>query len=113
MDNKNGQNGKRNGNPNNPLIVAVLGGLLGSTGSLAIYVGTPIGQELARPDPFTGTQAAALEQRVVHLEDEVIDHIERHPDVTNHFDRRITTLEVQYAAILSNQEKILSRLERL
>jgi hypothetical protein len=67
---------------------------------------------VARPDPYTGTQGAALEERVDGLEDEVHYHFNNHPDVTNEFDRRITRLETQIELILSNQQRILQRLER-
>lgn len=94
-----------------PFIVAVLGAFLGSTGTIAVYLGTPLGQEIARPDPFTGSQAARLEARLDEIDRDIHNHLERHPDVQNQFDRRIATLEAQYAIILQNQGRILDRIE--
>jgi hypothetical protein len=94
-----------------PLIIAVLGAFLGSTGTIAIYLGTPLGQEMARPDPFTGSQAARLEARLDEIDRDIHFHLEQHPDATGQFDRRIATLEAQYAIILQNQGRILDRIE--
>jgi len=94
-----------------PVAVAIIGAFLGSTGTVAVYLGTPIGQEIARPDPFTGTQASALTTRIEHLEEDIGDHLDHHPDRENQFDRRIATLEAQYAIILANQARILDRLD--
>jgi hypothetical protein len=104
-------NGKRDGSKLTPILVAVIGAFVGSSGTIAIYLGTPIGQEIARPDPYTGSQAAALTTRVEYLEAEVDAHVNRHPDQENQFDRRIATLEAQYAIILQNQGRILDRLD--
>ena len=104
-------NGKRDGNRWTPIIIAVVGAALGSLGTVSIYLGTPIGQEIARPDPFTGTQASALTTRIEHLESDVGNHLDHHPDRENQFDRRIATLEAQYAIILQNQARILDRLD--
>ncbi len=53
-----------------PIVIAVLGSGLGAGGGL--YIGstmTPVQlQEIARPDPFTGTEGAALERRITDLE---------------------------------------------
>ena len=96
-----------------PIAVAVVGALIGGTGTVAVYLGTPLGQEIARPDPFTGTQATALEQRLLHVERDLDAHVGNHPDVINQFDRRIATLEAQYSIILANQQRILDRLDSL
>ena len=96
-----------------PVAVAVVGAFLGSSGTIAVYLGTPAGQEITRPDPYTGTEGAALEHRVNDVEAELNGHLGAHPDEMNHFDRRITTLEVQYSQILANQQRILNRLEAL
>ena len=105
----------RNGNGNkwNPVIIGIVSAVLGSGGAISLVFGTPIGQNIARPDPFTGAQGASLTARVNNIQSEVESHIHNHPDTVNKFDRRITTLEVQYANILSNQNKILDRLERM
>ena len=66
MTNSNDNNG--NGRKHTPLLVAVLGAFLGSSGTIAVYLGTPAGQTVARPDPFTGSQGAAIETRLDTLE---------------------------------------------
>ena len=112
MDDKKVQNGKGNGKYS-PLLVAVISAVLGSGGGIALVFNTPAGQSLVRPDPFTGTEARALSAKIAHVESEWDQHVRNHPDVINHFDRRITTLEVQYANIIANQQRIIDRLERL
>ena len=113
MDENKEHTGGRNGNKWNPIIVAVIGGILGSGGAISVVFSTPVGESLVRPDPFTATQAAALEQRITHLELDTGNHINSHPDVVNRFDRRITVLETQYSNILSNQVRIIEQLDRL
>ena len=109
MDN----NGKRNGNTWNPVLVGVVSAVLGSGGAISVMFGTPIGQEIARPDPFTGKQGATLIERVSHLERDMATHVNTHPDMVNQFDRRITVLEVQYEGITSMLERIEKKLDRL
>ena len=94
-----------------PAAIAIVSAMLGSGGSIALVFNTPVGQEITRPDPFTGSQGASLTQRVDHLEEDVNDHLSHHPDAENQFDRRIATLEAQYAIILANQGRILDRLD--
>jgi hypothetical protein len=106
-------NKKRNGDYRHPVLAVLLGSILGGGGTLGVFLGTPVGQERLRPDPFTGTQGAQLTQRVVHIEEDVASHLSHHPDAENQFDRRIATLEAQYAIILQNQGRILDRLDSL
>jgi len=94
-----------------PVLVAIIGAVLGGTGTVAVVFGTPIGQEAIRPDPFTGTQASALETRVDQISAMVSGHIYKHPDDELKFDRRIATLEAQYTEIIRNQGRILDRLD--
>ena len=105
-------NDKRNGNWT-PIAIAAVSALVGSGGGVALVFNTDLGQNMARPDPFTGSDGAALEQRVEHVEQELYDHTHNHPDVTNEFDRRITRLETQISIMIQNQERILSRLDKL
>lgn len=104
---------KRNGDIRHPVLAVVLGALLGGGGSIGVFLSTPVGQEFARPDPFTGSQGAKLIERVGHIEEDVANHLSHHPDAENQFDRRIATLEAQYAIILQNQGRILDRLDSL
>ena len=99
-------------------LIAIASAFLGGAGGPVLLLKFSDG-EMLRPDPFTGSQGKALERRLVTLESEndaahaVLErHIVSHPDVLNNYDRRITTLEVQYANIIANQEKIIDRLDR-
>jgi len=113
MNGEKAQNSERNGNKWNPIVVAVLSAVLGSGGGIALVFNTSAGQSLVRPDPFTGTQAAQLDSRLKHVEREIDTHIRLHPDSVNQYDRRITTLEVQYANIISGQHRIIERLDKI
>lgn len=114
MDDKKRNNGER-GHKWTPIVIAVVGAAFGSLSTVSIYLGTPVGQEIARPNPWTSLQAKAahdaLTDRISHIESDVADHLEHHPDRENQFDRRIATLEAQYAIILQNQARILDRLD--
>jgi len=90
------------------LIVAVISAIFGSISGPMLLVRFG-GETVVAPDRFTGEEAALLTARVRHLE----KHLVNHPDQANQFDRRITTLEVQYAIILDNQSRILDRLDKL
>lgn len=113
MNGEKAQNGKRNGHTWNPVVVGVVSAILGSGGAISLVFGTPVGQQIARPDPFTGKQGAALIERVSHLERDADNHYRAHPDRVNQFDRRITVLETQYSSILANQARIIEQLDRL
>ena len=113
MDNEKAHNIPGNGHKFNPIVVAVVSAMLGSGGGVALVFNTPLGQQIARPDPFTGTQAGQLEARLQHVEGEMDAHIRQHPDAVNQFDRRITTLEVQYNGIIQYLERIDKKLDRL
>jgi len=57
-----------NGRKYTPVLVAIVGAFVGSLGTVSVYLGTPVGQEAVRPDPFTGTEARSLESRIDTLE---------------------------------------------
>jgi hypothetical protein len=88
-----------------PILVACIGAFLGSTGTVAVVFGTPFGQEVARPDPYTGTQAAALISRVDRVDTMITGHIFKHPD--HELDIRVARLEEQYVTIIKNQDRII------
>ena len=113
MNDKSAQNNTGNGSKWTPVVVAIVGAFVGSLGTVSVYLGTPLGQEITRPDPFTGRQAAALEQRLSRLERDILGHFNTHPDKTNQFDRRITVLEVQYGGIITYLERIDKKLDRI
>lgn len=109
MNGTNGNNGKNGIRVWIPVIVAIIGTFGAGAGANYLLIsrsGTL--QEIARPDPFTGSEAAALTARVTSLE----YHVKNHPDMTNRFDARITRLEAQYTIILANQQRILDRLDK-
>ena len=105
-------NGDAVGGKLHPIAIAIVSAFIGSGGGIALVYNTDAGQSLTRPDPFTGSEGASLEERVNHIEGDLGSHLSRHPDETNQFDRRIATLEAQYAIILQNQARILDRLEK-
>ena len=111
MNEEKAHTGKRNGNKYLPAVVAIIGAALGSTGTVAIVFNTPFGQSIARPDPFTGTQAASLKAEIMGLREILTRHLDSHPDEVNKFDRRITYLEAQTEVIIRNQERMLDRLD--
>ena len=109
MNGSNGNNGKNGLRVWIPVIVAIIGTFGAGAGANYLLIsrsGTL--QDLARPDPFTGSQAAAIAARVTSLE----YHVKNHPDMAGRFDARITRLEAQYTIILANQERILDRLDK-
>ena len=103
MDDKQVQNEKHNGNRWTPAIIAIVSAAVGSSGGIWLSLGSPYAQEAVAPDRFTGTQAAALKNRIDY-------HLENHPD--HDLDIRVTRLETQYEIILNNQQRILDRLEK-
>ena len=58
-------------------LVYILGSGVGASGGTYLYLDSGLGpsqvQELARPDPFTGTQGAALDRRISDLERRISD----------------------------------------
>lgn len=54
-----------------PIVVALIGALLGGGSGTYLYLdraGSAHLQEIARPDPFTGTQGRSLEERLNTVE---------------------------------------------
>jgi hypothetical protein len=107
------ENGRSNEHKYNPVVIAIVSAMLGSGGGVALVFNTPLGQQIARPDPFTGTQATSLRLQVENIDDRLTNHLRAHPDEVNQFDRRIVTLEVQYANIISGQLRIIERLDKI
>lgn len=72
MNGKQEKNGK-DGAAYVPLVVAILGAFGGGFGANHIWVRsyTAEMQEMARPDPFTGTQGRELERRLSQIAGEV------------------------------------------
>ena len=96
-----------------PVIVAIIGVLGAGTGTNYLLVSRSGAlQEIARPDPFTGAQASALRAALAELNHELERHVRDHPDQTGRFDSRLTALEARQNLILSNQQRILDRLDR-
>lgn len=97
-----------------PIVLALyfIGAVLSGGGGTYAWLNTA-GPEMVAPDRYTGSQAAALIARVGRIESDISQHITHHPDDVNQFDRRIATLEAQYAIILQNQARILDRLDNM
>jgi hypothetical protein len=92
------------------LALYLIGAVLSGAGGNYIWMRN-IGPEIMAPDRFTGAQAEQMNHRIDNIESGLIYHTNNHPDKTNQFDRRIATLEAQFVIILSNQQRILDRLE--
>ncbi len=91
------------------LVGSVVASLMGSGSGVYVYmqnIGPANLQAMARPDPATGTEMRAVDQKLSY-------HLENHPDVINHFDRRITRIETRQDIILKNQTRIMEKLESL
>ena len=86
-----------NGNRLVAIVIAILGAGIGGGGSTYYLLAGGMGQipiqQIARPDPYTGTMGQALEIRI------------------DLFETRLVRLETQYQEILRNQDRILQRLE--
>jgi len=104
--------GKSYGHKWNPVLIAIVSSILGSGGGIFVVLSTPVGQSVAAPDRFTGTEAAALKSRINHIESGMDNHIRAHPDLLNKYDGRLSSLEAQYTLILQNQGRILDRLDK-
>ena len=105
-------NGDAVGGKLHPIAIAIVSAFIGSGGGIALVYNTDAGQSLTRPDPFTASEGASLGARIEHIEKDLNDHVLRHPSDENQFDRRIATLEAQYAIILQNQARTLDRLDK-
>ncbi len=94
-------------NGTHPVIVALyfIGAVLSGAGGNYLWMRN-VAPEVVAPDRFTGTEADALEFKID-------THLANHPDIEYRFDARLTALEAQYAIILTNQQRILDRLDRL
>ena len=93
-----------------PLLVAVVGAIVGGSGTIGIFLGTPIGQEVVRADPFTGSQAAPLIEDIAFLKRDLIAHKLTHPD--RELDLRLTLLEAQYQHITDTLDRIEGKMDQ-
>ncbi len=77
------------------LLAVVLGSGSGVGGSVYwLHNMSPLElQELARPDPATGTELRALAREINY-------HLRNHPDIVNRFDRRLTRVETQLEVLM-------------
>lgn len=94
------------------LALYLVGAVLSGAGGNYLWMRS-VAPSVVAPDRFTGSEAALLKSRISHIESTIDTHTQHHPDDVNQFDRRITTLEVQYAAIISNQGRIIAQLDKL
>ena len=100
----------KDGTKNVYLALYLIGAVLSGAGGNYIWMRN-VGPEILAPDRFTGTQGAQLIERVDRLEDGIDYHTGNHPDKVDQFDRRIATLEAQYVLLLSNQQRIIDKLD--
>jgi len=109
MTDKKAQDDRHAGNKWTPVLVAIVGAALGSLGTISIYIGTPAGQKIARPDPFTGSQADALIARIGHLETKINGHMFSHPDRA--LELRVNTLESNYNHLVETLDRIERKMD--
>ena len=91
------------------ILVAVIGAIIGSSGTVGIFLGTPYGQQVARPDPFTGSQATALTERLGRIEADIYTHKLRHPDRA--LDLRLTLVESNYQHLTETLDRIEAKID--
>lgn len=108
--------GKPDKSTSRGFLIAAVSAAIGSGGGISLFFGSDIGQKITRPDPFTGSQAAALIVRIERLEREIENHTERHPDAALRNAIAILQAEsaeakAERAQIIRNQDRILDRLD--
>lgn len=112
MSNGKVNNGSRGLNGRTAFVVAVLSAAVGSLSGPLLLVQFG-GSDVVAPDRFTGTEGAAIDARLRHVEQEIQGHLDNHPDQINRFDRRITALETRIDIMITNQQRMLDRLDRI
>ena len=100
----------KDGTRNVYLALYLIGAVLSGAGGNYIWMRN-IGPEIMAPDRFTGAQAEQLNHRIDNIESGLIYHTNNHPDKIYQYDRRIATLEAQYVLLLSNQQRIIDKLD--
>lgn len=93
----------KDGHKLTPLLVAIIGAVIGSGGGVYISLRSPLGQEIARPDPFTGSQGATLASRIEQIQTDLTDikitlnrDMTRHEERLNNLQRHHEELEVEF-----------------
>lgn len=109
---------RRTDNKWHPVASAVVGAILGSGGSLGVIFSTPIGQELARPNPYTSVQAKTAYDKIDFRLQRLEKHIDNHPDAALRAAIAAVIADVaegkaERRLIISNQSRILDRLDGL
>lgn len=94
----------------NPVVIAIVSAIIGSGGGVALVFNTPIGAQITRPDPFTGSQAASLESRIGSVERGMSDHLLTHPDRA--LELRVTILESNYNHLIETLDRIEKKLDK-
>ena len=101
-----------------PVLIAVISAALGSSGGIALVFNTPFGEGLARPDPWTATQADARYKQTNARLNNLEGHVRSHPDAE--LRAEIADLRADYRAfkasqdlIIKNQDRILLKLDSL
>ena len=112
-----GSNGRPINGKWHPIASAVVGAILGSGGSIGVIFSTPLGQELARPDPYTSVQAQTAYDKVNFRINRLEKHVDNHPDAA--LRAAIAAVITDVAAgkaerrlIIANQNRILDRLDK-
>ena len=113
-DKANGKNRVANGKWTSLLMPAVVAAISAS-GGIYITLGTPIGQGLMRPNPYTSIQAEAQHKqtnaRLMNFE----EHVKDHPDaelrqIISDIRAEMAAFEATQGIIIKNQDRILDKL---
>lgn len=110
---------KRNGKDKflNLLVPSILAAI-GASGGIYIALGTPVGQDWARPDPFTGSMAEEAQRVVNSRIGRLEDHVRNHPDVglraaIYSLREELSASKATQEVIIKNQDRILDKLDKL
>jgi hypothetical protein len=117
MDINNGS--KRNGKDKflNLLVPSILAAI-GTSGGIYIALGTPVGQDWAPHDPWTGEMAEEAQRVVNSRLGKLEDHVRNHPDVglrvaISNMREELSASKAKQEVIIKNQDRILDKLDKL
>jgi hypothetical protein len=93
----------------NTVVAAIVSAVLGATGGPILLV--KLGVNPYRQDAYTSTMADEHRENDERRFQALENHVANHPDITNKFERRISTLEAQSVIIISQLAYIRSRVD--
>ena len=117
-DEPKGSNGRPINGRWHPIASAVVAAILGSGGSIGVIFSTPLGQKLARPNPYTSVQAKSAHEKLNIRVDRLERHVDNHPDAAlraaiSSIVADVAEGKAERRLIIANQDRILDRLDKL